>query len=152
MAIALASRQEHTPWNCRWGSPGQHITGYSEAPQPEQEWVCERDGDRHRVTPQECAACSHWEAAAVVSVPPQSAAASRLASDLDQRAAAGRDAQSIARFATRAAFVLIAIVFVAIGVTVLTSPLAVPFTVFMFLCAAALVGWAVLLPDVDDSR
>jgi hypothetical protein len=42
----------------------------------------------------------------------------------------------------QAVLVLTAVVFVAIGFVTLTNPLAVPFTVTMWLCAAAFAGLA----------
>jgi type IV secretory pathway TrbD component len=41
---------------------------------------------------------------------------------------------------TRAVLVLTVILFAAVGFVTLTSPLAVPFTVFMWLCAAGFAG------------
>jgi hypothetical protein len=62
------------------------------------------------------------------------------------------DPEALARGATRAVLILNALVFIAIGVSVLTSALAIPFTVFLFLSAAAFAGWGVLLPGVDGTR
>jgi hypothetical protein len=147
MATALAVPQEQTIWDCRWSSPGHRITGLPDAVQPEAEWVCERDGHRRPVTGGECAACSRWEAAAVTPVPIHFRPSSLLA-DAFEVGVAPLDLLALARNATRAVFILTAIVFIAIGVSVLTSALAIPFTVFLFLCAAAFAAWGVLLPGV----
>lgn len=49
----------------------------------------------------------------------------------------------VAQAMVRGVLVLLAVMFVAIGVTVLTSPAAVVFTVTLWLCAAVFAGLAV---------
>ena len=52
----------------------------------------------------------------------------------------------VARGALRAELVVIAIVFAATGVAVLTSAAAIPFTVVLWLCAATSLGFAAFGP------
>jgi len=119
----MATATLQTVWDCRWSRPGHHITGVSDALQPETTWVCTRDGDRRAVCGDECAGCARWEpVAAEVPAP---------------------TAIEVAQAALRAVLVVAALGFVAIGATVLTDPLSVPMTVALWLCGAAMLGLAV---------
>jgi len=68
-----------------------------------------------------------------------------------QHAASAKESGAVPVLAlsTRALLVFTALLFVAIGVVTLTGPLAVPFTVTMWLCAASFAGLAVFweLPE-----
>ena len=153
MATALTLPQEHSVWDCRWSSPGHHLTGYSDAVQPEREWVCTHDGERRSVTNAECLACSRWKAApAAVPVRLHLTAASLFAESAAVSTVASIDPEAVQRFATRFVLILTVLIFIATGVSVLTSPLAIPFTVSMFLCAAGIVAWAVLLPGIGKDE
>jgi len=57
----------------------------------------------------------------------------------------------IGRFVLRALLILLALFFITIGVSMLTSALAIPFTVTTFFGAAALVGLAVSLPGPEKT-
>jgi hypothetical protein len=59
MASETATR---TVWDCRWSRPGYRLFGVKEHLQPENLWVCVRQGERRSVTEEECEKCSHWEA------------------------------------------------------------------------------------------
>jgi hypothetical protein len=61
-------------------------------------------------------------------------------------------AADIGRFALRALLILLALFFVTIGVSMLTSALAIPFTVATFFGAAVLMALAVSLPGVGEHR
>ena len=135
----------HNAWNCRWSRPGHRITGLRDAVQPESGWVCEREGDRRSVSDDECAHCSRWEPLAIAATPPAvvfplSHAVLAEAPRIEVRAPFTAD--EVARGALRAVLVAIAIVFAATGVTVLTSPAAILFTVVLWLCAATSLGFA----------
>ena len=138
----------HNAWNCRWSHPGHRITGLRDAVQPEGVWVCVRDGERRSVSDAECANCSRWEplaftaAPAVVFAPSHSVLAE--APRIDLRAPFTTD--EVARGGLRAVLVLIAIVFAAAGVAVLTSPAAIPLTVALWLGAATSLGFAAFAP------
>jgi len=56
---AIATLQ--TIWDCRWSRPGYRIAGIEDHLQPENLWVCVRQGERRGVTEEECKACVHWE-------------------------------------------------------------------------------------------
>jgi len=59
MATALVTVQR--VWDCRWSRFGYRLTGVSDAMQPENAWVCIREGDRRQITDTECATCLYWE-------------------------------------------------------------------------------------------
>jgi hypothetical protein len=146
---AMATANVQTVWNCRWSQAGHQITGLSEALQPETAWVCVRDGDRRALCEGECARCSRWEpleaSAAVVMRSVHGAIFTEPVVKTLPLPAPGELAHAM----LRTLLVLIAVIFIAIGLTVLTSAASVVFTVAMWLCAAAFVGLAVFaqLPD-----
>jgi hypothetical protein len=134
-----------TAWNCRWSHPGHRITGLAEAVQPEDVWVCARDGARHSVGDEDCVHCARWEPLAAAVAPPAVFALSHpvlAVADAPVAVTAPITADELALAAFRAVLVLIAIAFLAIGVVILTGPLAVPVTVGLWLCAAIPLGFA----------
>jgi hypothetical protein len=139
----MATATLQTVWDCRWSRPGHHITGVSEALQPETTWVCTRDGDRRAVCNDECASCSRWEPVAAGTAIQLSNLRGAIFRDGVIEQAPAPTAIEITRAALRAVLVAAALGFVAIGVTVLTDPLYVPLTVGLWLCGAALMGLAV---------
>ena len=50
-------------WDCRWSRNGYHLTGVTDAQQPEGDWVCVREGTRRNISDVECRTCPHWELA-----------------------------------------------------------------------------------------
>jgi hypothetical protein len=92
----------------------------------------------------ECARCSRWEpiAAAAASIPLPYVRGAILTDHVIKTTPLPTVAE-LSRVAVRVVLVLLALGFVAIGVTVLTAPTLVPFTVALWLCAAALLGLAV---------
>ena len=134
-----------TAWNCRWSRPGHRITGLAEAVQPESLWVCTRDGARHSVGDEECAHCARWEplatATAALAVVAPSHSILRVG-NASVPAAPRLTADDVALEAFRAVLVLIALAFFAIGFAILTSPLAVPVTIGLWLIAAIPLGLA----------
>ena len=125
----MATATLQTVWDCRWSRPGHHITGVSDALQPETTWVCTRDGDRRAVCGDECARCSRWEPVAAGMAIQLSNLRGAIFSDRVIEEAPAPTAIEVAQAALRAVLVVAALGFVAIGVTVLTDPLSVPMTV-----------------------
>jgi hypothetical protein len=147
----MATATLHTVWDCRWSRPGHRITALPDTLQPETTWVCVRDGDRRALCDTECARCSQWAATAAATatyVLPHVPGA--ILTDHVAEAHPGPTVAELQNVAVRAVLVLLAVLFLAIGVTALTSPAAVVFTVTLWLCAAALLGLAAFgrfLPD-----
>jgi len=139
----MATATLQTVWDCRWSRPGHHITGVSDALQPEATWVCTRDGDRRAVCGEECARCSRWETLAAGTAIQLSNLGVAIFTDRVIEEAPAPTATEVARAALRAVLVATALAFVAIGVTVLTNPFSVPMTVALWLCGAAILGLAV---------
>jgi hypothetical protein len=103
----------HPVWGCRWSKQTA-----------DDRWACVVDGHQRLIEEHECATCLFWEQAAehstrATTVPP------------------------VAQFAVRAVLVLAAFLFVATGLSILTGPLMVPFTIALWLGAAGLAGLAV---------
>jgi hypothetical protein len=130
---AIATLQ--SVWDCRWSQPGHRLTGVSDAQQPETEWVCVRDGNRRNIGADECATCPHWEW------------------DVATRTNAGASTMVVAYAPARSSralepmllvvLAMLAAIFVATGVAVLSTPLMVPLTIALWLGAAAVAGFAV---------
>ena len=116
----MATATLQTVWDCRWSRPGHHITGVSDALQPETTWVCTRDGDRRAVCGDECAGCSRWEPVAAGMAIQLSNLRGAIFSDRVIEEAPAPTAIEVAQAALRAVLVVTALGFVAIGVTVLT--------------------------------
>ena len=130
--IAIATLQNG--WDCRWSRPDD--TAYPPSSATEAV-VCERTGVQRRVSLAECEGCVHWEFAyrpteSVAAVPPQDAQAL-----LEPRSLASR----VLYLVTWLAIAATAATLIAAGLTILTTPLAIPLTVVLFLGAAALVGF-----------
>jgi len=122
-------------WECRWSQPGHRLTGVSDALQPETEWVCVRDGDRRNIGPHECATCPHWEWDAGTRTNATASTAVVAYAPVRSR----RTLESALLFA----LAVLAAIFVATGITVLTAPMMVPLTIALWLGAAAVAGFAV---------
>lgn len=149
--IAIATLQNG--WDCRWSRPDDHagptsLTGESV--------VCERTGVQRRVSLAECEGCVHWELAhngpETVALAASSLHEPLLLTERLTESLAGSLADSLADppslvarglyLATWVAIVATAVLLIACGLAILTSPLAIPVTVMLFLTAAALVGFA----------
>jgi hypothetical protein len=141
---AMATAHVQTVWNCHWSRAGHQITGLSDALQPEPTWVCVRDGDRRAVCDDECARCSRWEPlAASAAIAVRGAQGATLAAHIVETLPVLPTPAELAQAMLRVVLVLAAVIFIAIGVTVLTTPASVVFTVTMWLCAAMFLGLAV---------
>jgi hypothetical protein len=130
MATALVTLQR--VWDCRWSRFGYHLTGVSEAMQPESAWVCVREGNRRQISEAECQTCPYWETDRLTAV--QAPAPVHVV--VAERAAAVPAAAVL----MKVVLLITAVLFVGTGVITLTGPLAVPFTVSLWLCAAAFTG------------
>jgi hypothetical protein len=139
----MATATVQTVWDCRWSRAGHQITGLSDALQPEPTWVCVRDGDRRAVCGEECASCSRWEAATASAAIPMSMAQGAILTDRITETLAGPTPAELAQVMVRVELVCLALVFIGIGLTVLTTPASVAFTVALWLCAAPFLGLAV---------
>ena len=140
----MATANVQTVWNCQWSRAGHQITGLSDALQPEPTWVCVREGDRRAVCNDECARCSRWEPlAAVAAAIPMGHAQGAILADRVVETLPMPTPAELAQAMLRVLLVVVAVVFIAIGVTQLTTPASVVFTVTMWLCAAVFLGLAV---------
>jgi hypothetical protein len=138
----MATATVHTVWDCRWSRPGHHITGIADALQPETTWVCVREGGRAAICEDDCARCSRWEPLTAMAALATTHSGA-IFSDHGAETALVPRVSAPARVTLRAVLLILAVGFVAIGVSVLTAPLMVPFTVTLWLCAAAFAGLAV---------
>ena len=106
-----------------------------------------RNGDRQCFSTEECEDCPHWEADSVLTLRVPVNIHFSEAATLAGHAVADRvpplTVGELEAIAVRTVMVLIAIGVIAVGFTLLTSPLAVPLTIAMWLGAAAIVGLAV---------
>jgi len=133
--IAIATLQNG--WDCRWSRPDD--TGGPASPTGESV-VCDRTGVQRRVSLAECEGCVHWELAPRPTETVALAAASphEPPSLLEPPSLTSRALY----IATCVAIAGAAVILVVAGLTILTTPLAIPLTVTLFLCAAAVVGFA----------
>jgi len=140
----MATANVQTIWNCQWSRPGHQITGLADALQPEPTWVCVREGDRRAVCNDECVGCSRWEPmAAVAAAIPMGHSHGAILADRVVETLPMPTPAELAQAMLRVLLVVLAVIFIAIGVTQLTTPASVVFTVGMWLCAAMFLGLAV---------
>lgn len=129
-------------WDCRWSQPGHRLTGIADALQPETTWVCVHGGTRRNVCESECRTCPYFELGSDKIVG---------AAELGLRVA--RPAippGELIRLSLRGVLVMAAVLFIATGLVILNGPLAVPFTIALWLCAAVMVGLAVFAQFPGD--
>jgi hypothetical protein len=145
---AIATLQR--PWDCRWSRPGHRLTGVVVALQPEAEWTCVREGHPRDVAEDECATCPHWEADTALALAVDAAVAVHAPVAVDAAAAITSAPRfpvaDATRWAYRAVMGSIAVGFAGTGVAILTSPLAIPLTVGLWITAAATVALAAITP------
>lgn len=65
----------HTAANCQSTRLGYRLSFVAEAQQPENLWVCVRDGARRSVSDSECEQCARWEASEHTAAPRAAAGA-----------------------------------------------------------------------------
>lgn len=129
-------------WDCRWSRPGHRLTGIADALQPESTWVCVYEGARRNVSENECQTCPRFELGS-----------DRIigAAELGLRIARPSiTPDALGRLLLRLVLFVAAAIFVATGVVVLTDPMTAPFTVTLWLCAAAMVGLGVFAEFPGD--
>jgi hypothetical protein len=143
---AIATLQ--TIWDCRWSQPGHRLNGVPDAKQPEGTWVCVREGARRTIDEDECATCAHWELAHTAPLTAAPTAAAAITSPVVVGVQSTRLDRAL-HLMTWACIVLTALVLGAAGLAVLTSPLAIPLTITLWLTAATIIGFAATgnLPD-----
>jgi hypothetical protein len=115
-----------TPWDCRWSRFARRTTGQQERGGL---WDCVHSGERLPIHESDCETFPFWEYQAPLE------ALSDHARACERRAARSRAARLLEGGVRLSLFVLAAI-FAVCGVIVLTSPLAIPFTVALWICAA----------------
>ena|SRR5688572_23806418 len=130
--IAIATLQHG--WDCRWSRPDNDA---DPAAQAGDTVACERTGVERRVSLAECEGCAHWEFAYQ---PPESVSA--VSRQDTQALLEPPSLTSRALYlATWLAIAAAAATLIAAGLTILSTPLAIPISVALFLSAAALVGF-----------
>ena len=132
--IAIATLQNG--WDCRWNWSGD---GGGATNAATGDILCDRTGVVRRVPLTECEACPHWELAAApvfATIAPESLL--RPVGAAATPPLAGRALY----LATWLAIAGAAALLIAAGLAILTTPLAIPVTVGLFLTAAAIVGFA----------
>jgi hypothetical protein len=107
--------------------------------QPEPAWVCVRDGVPRGIDEHDCATCAFWEFDDGQSAVPTVAIA---APDTAPQVAPLRFVEQAVTLLTWSCVLLAALILGAVGLTILTSPYAVPITVSLWLTAAGLIGFA----------
>ncbi len=133
-----------TAWNCRWGRQGDSVSALAETIRLEGPWWCTRDGAAHAVGEEACARCARWEPLAAATASVRASSGEVAAVYGASLAATGRiGADDLAQAAFRAVLALIAIAFFATGLAILSTPLAVPLTLGLWLCGAVPLGLAV---------
>ena len=116
----MATATLQTVWDCRWSRPGHHITGVSDAMQPEQPGYAHVTAIVERWAVM-IARCSRWEPLAAGTAIQLSNLRGAIFNDRVIEEAPAPTAIEVARAALRAVLVVTALGFVAIGVTVLTT-------------------------------
>jgi hypothetical protein len=134
---AIATLQ--TVWDCRWSRPGLRLTGVHEDLQPEPTWVCVRDGHHRAIQEDDCATCAFWE----LDAGQPAATATVIAAPVATPASAPvRFVDRAVHLFTWGCILLMALILGAVGLSILTSPYAIPVTVTLWLTGAALIGLA----------
>jgi hypothetical protein len=114
-----------TPWDCRWSRFADH-------PRPGALWVCEYTGVRVAIETADCATCPHWEFQ-----PPAEGIEGRAYAQTCACESRGARATRALELGIRASALVTAVIFAACGFVLLTSPLAIPFTISLWMGAAA---------------
>jgi hypothetical protein len=116
----------HTPWDCRWSRFARRT---SDDQTRGSLWECAHTGSRVPIAEADCASCPHWEYQS-----PMEGVLDRATAY--ERAAAHERAKATIDGGIRVSLLVLAVIFAACGFVVLTQPLAVPFTVTMWMGAA----------------
>ena len=114
----------HTPWDCRWSRFARRTTAHQARVGL---WECTHMGSR-AISEADCAKCPHFEYQ-----PPLD----RALDPAKECARAARDRSALQiQGGIRVSLLALAAIFAACGFVVLTTPLAVPFTITMWFGAA----------------
>ena len=124
-------------WDCRWSRLRYPVNRATDA------WVCVHDGVRREIDAEECGTCPHWE------LSPGAAASASFATAAAVTQRPMSPTQAL-RVSARALMLLSAVVLLVCGFVILTRPLAIPFTIALWLGAAALTGFAVFTRLADN--
>jgi hypothetical protein len=124
MATTIAPLQ--FVWECKWSRVRSPLATSDDR------WLCAREGAPRAIDEGACRTCPHWEYGC------GPATDDHLA--MPALSVPGR------RGLLQGVILLNAVVFLVCGFVTLTSPLAIPFTVSMWMGAAALTGFAVFGP------
>jgi hypothetical protein len=116
---AIATLQ--TAWDCRWSRPAFHVERPAGIKHLEETWVCTRDGQPHAIDPHDCETCPLFEMEPVGVAP--AAAQTPTTTVSAPSLVAPRHLTSV-------------------GLSILTTPLALPLTLTLWVTAAAIVGFA----------
>ena len=132
--IAIATPQ--TPWDCKWSRFGRrHTTSPNRV--AEGLWVCVHgNGERRPIHESECETCPHWEyeapyarlgqpSSCEVSAPSRVVTACPHLNRTERRIEVG----------TRVAAFALAVLLAGMGFVILTSPLAIPLTISLWMGA-----------------
>jgi hypothetical protein len=131
---AIATLQ--TPWDCKWSRFGRvHASRSGPA---EGLWVCVYpEGTRRSIHPSECEGCHHFEYESPFFRPSEQRLTTTVAPDrVDAACPRPSRAEKRLEVAVRAVALVLAAVFAGLGFVVLTSVLAIPLTIGLWLGAA----------------
>jgi hypothetical protein len=117
----------HTPWDCRWSRFARRTAGDGKRGGM---WDCIRTAERLPISESDCESCPHYEYR-----PPTEGLLDVVKAR--QRVAAKERLTRAVEMGVRVSLFVMAVIFAACGLVVLTTPLAVPFTVSMLMGAAA---------------
>ena len=115
----------HTPWDCKWSRFARRATAQQARGDL---WECVHDGERQPIAEADCEACPFWEY--------QSPFEGLIAREKTCARAAELQVTRRLEHGVRLSLFVIGFIFAACGFVVLTQPLAVPFTVSLWLGAA----------------
>lgn len=117
----------HTPWDCRWSRFARRTAGDGKRGGI---WDCIRTAERVPICESDCESCPHYEYR-----PPTEGLLDVVKAR--QLVAAKERATRAVEIGVRLTLFVMAVIFAACGIVVLTTPLAVPFTVSMLMGAVA---------------
>ena len=117
----------HTPWDCRWSRFARRTAGDGKKGGL---WDCIRTGERVPISETDCESCPFYE------YRPPSEGLLDVVKACQRGATKERSARAV-EYGVRLSLFVLAVIFAACGFVVLTGPLAMPFTISMWMGAAA---------------
>jgi hypothetical protein len=132
--IATATLQ--TPWDCKWGRFGRMQSRGPNRP-AEGLWVClHGNGARRPIDVSECETCPHWEYEQPQESPAaQGSSASVVHATSVAACLPGSAVDTRLELAVRVVALAVAVLLAGTGFVVLTSPLAIPLTIALWMGA-----------------